>query len=135
MHAFRRPKEAQKSFIDRNPGLIPDREGFFESIRGAADQFVGAIRAVAGLQRIGRQFAPEVIDVYGELIAANPRRVRCGSAAAEGSGLRLGRRPRKPNPGADDREYRARRGVALPAIPPPPASNRDTTGSIRSAPS
>jgi hypothetical protein len=49
---------------------------------GAAAEFVGAIRAdvavvcthsdVAGLQRIGRQFAPEVIDVWGELIAANP---------------------------------------------------------------
>jgi hypothetical protein len=49
---------------------------------GAAAEFVGAIRAdvavvcthsdVVGMKKIGLQFAPEAIDVYGELIAANP---------------------------------------------------------------
>ncbi|OSI24888.1 hypothetical protein BST65_17150 [Bradyrhizobium canariense] len=49
---------------------------------GAADEFVGEIRGdvaiicshsdVAGMQLIGRQFAGEVIDVYGDMIAANP---------------------------------------------------------------
>ena len=49
---------------------------------GAADEFVGCIRAdvavictysdVEGMKLIGKQFAPVVIDVYGDLIAANP---------------------------------------------------------------
>jgi hypothetical protein len=49
---------------------------------GAADEFVGLIRGdvsvicthsdVAGLKLIGQQFAPETIDVYGEIISANP---------------------------------------------------------------
>ena len=49
---------------------------------GAADEFVGYIRAdvavicthsdVEGMKLIGKQFAPEVIDVYGELIDGNP---------------------------------------------------------------
>jgi hypothetical protein len=49
---------------------------------GAADEFVGCIRAdvaiicthsdVRGMKLVGAQFAPEVIDVYGEMIDANP---------------------------------------------------------------
>jgi hypothetical protein len=49
---------------------------------GAADEFVGCIRAdvavvcthsdVQGMKLLGSQFAPEVIDVYGEMIDANP---------------------------------------------------------------
>lgn len=49
---------------------------------GSADEFVGCIRAdvavicthsdVAGMKLVGQQFAPIVIDVYGELIDANP---------------------------------------------------------------
>lgn len=49
---------------------------------GAADEFIGCIKAdvaiicthsdVAGMKLIGAQFAPEVIDVYGEMIDANP---------------------------------------------------------------
>lgn len=51
-------------------------------IFGAADEFVGCIRGditvicthsdVQGLKIVGRQFAPELIDVYGELIEENP---------------------------------------------------------------
>jgi hypothetical protein len=50
---------------------------------GAADEFYGDIRGdvalfcthsdVAGLRAIGARFAPEVIDLYGELIATNPK--------------------------------------------------------------
>jgi predicted RNA methylase len=49
---------------------------------GAADEFVGCIKAevaivcthsdLQGMMLVGRQFAPEVIDVYGELVEANP---------------------------------------------------------------
>jgi hypothetical protein len=49
---------------------------------GAADEFVGFVRAdvavvcthsdVEGMKLLGSQFAPEVIDVYGEMIDANP---------------------------------------------------------------
>lgn len=49
---------------------------------GAAEEFVGLIKAdvaiccthsdVTGLREIGLKFAPEYIDVYGEMIAANP---------------------------------------------------------------
>ena len=49
---------------------------------GSADEFVGTIRGdvavycthsgVENMRLIAGQFAPEVIDVYGELIAANP---------------------------------------------------------------
>jgi 2-polyprenyl-3-methyl-5-hydroxy-6-metoxy-1,4-benzoquinol methylase len=49
---------------------------------GAADEFVGSIRGdvavvcthsdVASLKLIGQHFAPQVIDVYGEIIEANP---------------------------------------------------------------
>lgn len=49
---------------------------------GAADEFLGAIRGdvaifcthsdVHGMKLVARQFAPEVIDVYGDLIAGNP---------------------------------------------------------------
>jgi hypothetical protein len=49
---------------------------------GAADEFVGCIRGdvavicthsdVQGLKLVGGQFAPEVVDVYGELIEENP---------------------------------------------------------------
>lgn len=49
---------------------------------GAADEFVGAIKAdvavfcthsdVTGMGLVAAQFAPVVIDVYGELIAGNP---------------------------------------------------------------
>jgi hypothetical protein len=48
---------------------------------GSADEFVGCIRAdvavvctrsdVNGMTLVGRQFAPTVIDVYGELIDEN----------------------------------------------------------------
>ncbi len=54
---------------------------------GAADEFVGEIKAdvallcthsdVAGMRSIASRFAPEVIDVYGELIAANPDAFDC----------------------------------------------------------
>jgi predicted RNA methylase len=50
---------------------------------GSADEFVGCIKAdvavicthsdVAGMKLVGQQFAPIVIDVYGELIDANPQ--------------------------------------------------------------
>jgi hypothetical protein len=49
---------------------------------GAADQFIGFIRAdvgvvcthsdVSGMMELAGQFAPETIDVYGEMIAENP---------------------------------------------------------------
>lgn len=49
---------------------------------GAADEFVGCIKAdvavicthsdVSGMKLVAAQFAPVVIDVYGELIASNP---------------------------------------------------------------
>jgi len=49
---------------------------------GAADEFVGCIRGdvavicthsdIQGLKLVGRQFAPEVVEVYGELIEENP---------------------------------------------------------------
>jgi predicted RNA methylase len=49
---------------------------------GAADEFVGCIRAdvaiicthsdVGGMTLVGQQFAPIVVDVYGELVDANP---------------------------------------------------------------
>lgn len=49
---------------------------------GAADEFAGLIRAdvalfcthsgIASMKAAGRLFAPEVIDVYGEIILANP---------------------------------------------------------------
>ena len=51
-------------------------------IFGAADELVGCIKAdvaivcthsdVEGMTLIGRQFAPSVLDVYGELVDANP---------------------------------------------------------------
>jgi len=51
-------------------------------IFGAADEFVEAIKAdvaviathsdIAGMKMIGKQFAPVAIDVYGEIIDANP---------------------------------------------------------------
>jgi predicted RNA methylase len=61
---------------------------------GTADEFVGAIKGdvavicthsdVRGMTLVAAQFAPVVIDVYGELIEANPeafdpvaRRLRC----------------------------------------------------------
>lgn len=64
---------------------------------GAADEFVGCIRGdvavicthsdVQGLKLVGRQFAPQVVDVYGELIEENPAafdalasRLRAGSS-------------------------------------------------------
>jgi predicted RNA methylase len=53
--------------------LLERKQRHVSYLFGAADQFVGAIRAdvavvcthsdVCGMQRIGRQFAPEVIDV------------------------------------------------------------------------
>lgn len=49
---------------------------------GAADEFLGMIKAdvavicthsdVVGMSLVARQFAPLVIDVYGEIIATNP---------------------------------------------------------------
>lgn len=49
---------------------------------GAADEFLGAIKGdvavfathsdVTGMGLVGAQFAPTVIDIYSELIAANP---------------------------------------------------------------
>jgi len=49
---------------------------------GAADEFVGILRAdvaviathsdVSGMKLVAAQFAPVVIDIYGEMIAANP---------------------------------------------------------------
>ncbi|MCA1398665.1 hypothetical protein [Bradyrhizobium sp. BRP56] len=51
-------------------------------IFGAADEFVGSIKAdvavlathsdIAGMRLVGQQFAPTVIDVYGEIIDAKP---------------------------------------------------------------
>ena len=50
---------------------------------GAAEEFVGQINAdvaivathsdVAGMMSIASRFAPEAIDIYGELITANPQ--------------------------------------------------------------
>ena len=50
---------------------------------GAADEFVGAIKGdvaiycthsgVESMRLVAAQFAPEVIDVHGEMIAANPQ--------------------------------------------------------------
>jgi hypothetical protein len=49
---------------------------------GSADEFIGIIKAdvvvfcthsgVESMRLVGRQFAPVVIDVYGEIIGANP---------------------------------------------------------------
>ncbi|MET4493492.1 hypothetical protein [Bradyrhizobium sp. LA7.1] len=49
---------------------------------GTADEFVGCLKAdiavfcthsdVQGMRLVGQQFAPAVIDVYGEMIAENP---------------------------------------------------------------
>lgn len=49
---------------------------------GAAEEFVGAIKGdvaiycthsdVEGMRLVAAQFAPEVIDIHGEMIAANP---------------------------------------------------------------
>lgn len=49
---------------------------------GAADEFIGCIKAdvtvvcthsdVQGMTLVGRQFSPNVIEVYGELVEANP---------------------------------------------------------------
>ena len=60
---------------------------------GSADEFVGSIKGdvaiycthsdVVGMGLVAAQFAPTVIDVYGELIAANP-----GAFDARASALR-----------------------------------------------
>lgn len=49
---------------------------------GSADEFVGCIKAdiaivcthsdVQGMKLVAQQFAPVVVDVYGEVIEANP---------------------------------------------------------------
>jgi hypothetical protein len=68
---------------DRLSNAIQERKPKHVSfLFGAADEFVGCIRAdvavictysdVEGMKLIGKQFAPVVIDVYGDLIAANP---------------------------------------------------------------
>lgn len=51
-------------------------------IFGSADEFVGCFKAdiaiiathsdITGMKLIGQQFAPETIDIYGEIIDANP---------------------------------------------------------------
>jgi precorrin-6B methylase 2 len=63
-------------------GLIKFKQKNVSFLFGAADEFVGCIKAdvavicthsdVSGMKLIAAQFAPEVIDVYGELIIANP---------------------------------------------------------------
>jgi predicted RNA methylase len=62
--------------------LIEKKPKNMSLLFGAAAEFVGCIKAdiavicthsdVEGLRLIGQQFAPVVIDVYGELIEANP---------------------------------------------------------------
>lgn len=62
--------------------LIEKKPKNMSLLFGAADEFVGCIKAdiavicahsdVEGLKLIGQQFAPAVVDVYGELIEANP---------------------------------------------------------------
>ena len=62
-------------FLERKPKNL-------SFIFGAADELVGCIKAdiaivcthsdVEGMTLIGRQFAPSVLDVYGELVDANP---------------------------------------------------------------
>jgi hypothetical protein len=62
--------------------LLEKKPKHMSYLFGAADEFVGCIRGdvaivcthsdVASLKLIGRQFAPQVIDVYGEIIEANP---------------------------------------------------------------
>jgi hypothetical protein len=63
--------------------FLPDKKPRNVSfLCGVADEFVGRIRGdvaavcthsdVAGMKLVGAQFAREVIDVYGEMIKANP---------------------------------------------------------------
>jgi hypothetical protein len=62
--------------------LLEKKPKHMSYLFGAADEFVGCIRGdvaivcthsdVASLKLIGQQFAPQVIDVYGEIIEANP---------------------------------------------------------------
>lgn len=62
-------------FLERKPKNL-------SFLFGAADEFVGCIKAdlsiicthsdVQGMKLVGRQFAPIVVDVYGEMIDANP---------------------------------------------------------------
>ena len=62
--------------------LLKHKQKNVSFLFGAADEFIGCIKAdvavicthsdVTGMKLVASQFAPEVIDVYGELIAANP---------------------------------------------------------------
>lgn len=62
--------------------LIAEKPRNASFLLGSADEFVGTIRAdvavfcthsgVDAMKLVAAQFAPVVIDVYGELIAANP---------------------------------------------------------------
>jgi hypothetical protein len=64
--------------------LIEKKPRNMSYLFGACDEFVGCIRGdvavvcthsdVEGMKLLGSQFAPEVIDVYGEMIDANPER-------------------------------------------------------------
>ena len=63
-------------------GLLKFKQKNVSFLFGAADEFIGAIKGdvavicthsdVTGMKLVGAQFAPEVIDVYGELIASDP---------------------------------------------------------------
>lgn len=62
--------------------LLKHKQKNLSYLFGSADEFVGMIKAdvaifcshsdIQGLKLVGQQFAPTVIDVYGELMAANP---------------------------------------------------------------
>jgi hypothetical protein len=62
--------------------LIEEKPRNMSFLFGAADEFVGCIRGdvavvcthsdVEGMKLLGGQFAPDVVDVYGEMIDANP---------------------------------------------------------------
>jgi hypothetical protein len=62
--------------------LLEQKPKNISYIFGAADEFVGLIKAdiaviathsdIAGMKLVGQQFAPVVIDIYGEIIDANP---------------------------------------------------------------
>jgi hypothetical protein len=64
--------------------LIEKKPRNMSYLFGACDESVGSIRGdvavfcthsdVEGMKLLGDQFAPEVIDVYGEMIDANPKR-------------------------------------------------------------
>jgi len=63
-------------------GLLKFKQKNVSFLFGAADEFIGGIKGdvavicthsdVSGMKLIAAQFAPEVIDIYGELISSDP---------------------------------------------------------------